>query len=152
MSFAPQDGIQGQRSLNLAPMIDFLFLMLMFFACLAVTRVTTRDTDIRLVEVKPNHSDHSGSGDADTHVIHLSITADGHYKWVTEIRDYAMNSPEEIHAELSQQYAKGLLPADKAKTKVLVKIDKEAQWDPILRAIFAVRDAGFEVHPVYQPE
>lgn len=151
MSFAPQDELQNQKSVNLAPMIDFLFLMLMFFACLAVTRITTRDTDINLVELKPEQSS-TGSGESDVYVVHLSVTSDGHYKWVTEIRDYVMNAPEEIRDELAQQYSKGLLPTDKDKTKVLMKIDKEAQWDPILRAIFAVREAGFNVHPVYQPE
>ncbi|MDP1834457.1 MAG: biopolymer transporter ExbD [Chlamydiales bacterium] len=150
MSFAPRDEILGQRSVNLAPMIDFLFLMLMFFASLAVTRITTRDTDIDLVELRAEQA--QGAGNADTHTIHLSVTSDGNYKWVTEIRDYQMTNPEEIRDELSQQYTKGLLPTDKSKTRVLMKIDREAQWDPILRAIFAVREAGFEVHPVYQPD
>ncbi len=152
MSFAPQEEIHGQRSINLAPMIDFLFLMLMFFACLAVTRITTRDTDIDLVEASGDKADASATGDSQFHVIHLSIMADGQYKWITEIRDYAMATPEEIFQELSQQYEKGLLPPDKSKTQVLVKIDKDAHWDPILKAIFAVRQAGFEVHPVYQPD
>ncbi len=151
MSFAPREEVMGQRSINLAPMIDFLFLMLMFFACLAVTRITTRDTEIDLVEAKSNESD-AATGDNQFHVIHLSITSDGQYKWVTEIRDHPMATPDEIFAELSQQYERGLLPTDKSKTQVLMKIDKEAQWDPILKAIFAVRQAGFEVHPVYQPE
>ena len=34
MSFIPDDELKGKRTPSLAPMIDFLFLMLMFFASL----------------------------------------------------------------------------------------------------------------------
>lgn len=138
--------------MNMAPMIDFLFLMLMFFACLAVSRVTTKDTEIDLVEVKPETKAALAATDSDLKIINISINAKGEYKWVTEIRDYLMNTPEDITKELNQEYVKGLLPEDKQKTQVLLKIDKNATWEPILKAIFAIRDAGFEVHPVYEPE
>ncbi len=152
MSFVPEEDVLGQSTINLAPMIDFLFLMLMFFACLAVTRITTRDTDIDLVELRPDTSASVVSGDNDTKIINISVTSEGSYKWVTEIRDHAMTSPEEIYEELAKQYERGVLPQDKQKTQVLMKIDREAQWDPILKAIFAIRHAGFEVRPVYEPE
>jgi len=151
MSFAPEEEILGQQGINLAPMIDFLFLMLMFFACLAVSRITTRDTDLELVEIQPDRVSQASGGDSDTKLVHLTITADGGYKWVTEIRDHYLDSPDEIYAELIQQYDSGQLPSNKELTQVLLKIDRAAQWDPILRAIFAVRQAGFEVRPVYEP-
>lgn len=151
MSFAPEEEILAQKGINLAPMIDFLFLMLMFFACLAVTRITTRDTDLDLVEIQADRLASSAAGEDDTKTIHLTITAAGEYKWVTEIRDHKLNSPEEIYQELVQQYEQRQLPTDKKRTQVLLKIDRMAQWDPILRAIFAVRQAGFEVRPVYEP-
>ena len=31
------------------------------------------------------------------------------------------------------------------------KIDREAKWEPIMQAIFSIKDQGFTVHPVYQP-
>lgn len=151
MSFLPEDEIKGQGGLNMAPMIDFLFLMLMFFACLAVTRMATRDTDLDLVEVKPDQRANAVDGHEETKLINISVLADGQYKWVTDIHDYPMNDPEQLAAELKQQYEKGLLPLDRSQTQVLLKIDKVAQWEPILKAIFAVRDAGFEVYPVYEP-
>ena len=152
MSFVPEDEVRNRGSINLAPMIDFLFLMLMFFASLAITRITTKDTDIQLVEIKPETTSTLAQADLDYKVIHLNINGNGEYKWVTEVRDYVMNTPEDITKELTFQYEKGLLPEDKMKTQVLLKIDKHAQWEPILKAIFAVRDAGFEVRPVYEPE
>lgn len=151
MSFVPEEALRGKEGINLAPMIDFLFLMLMFFACLAVSRATSKDTDIELVEVAPETNVSQANADTDTKIINISIDAEGKYKWVTEVRDYLMQTPEEIAQELLQQHKKGLLPQDKSKTQILLKIDKNAVWDPILKAIFAIRDAGFEVRPVYEP-
>jgi biopolymer transport protein ExbD len=152
MSYIPDDEIKGRISLNLAPMIDFLFLLLMFFATLAVTRITTKDTDIQLVEAKPETQASALTSDSDFKIINISINPDGKYKWVTEIRDHPMDNPEEIKDELLRQYEKGLLPEDKLQTQVMLKIDKNAKWEPILKAILAVREAGFEVRPVYEPE
>ena len=152
MSFIPEDEIKGRSQLNLAPMIDFLFLMMMFFACLAVSRVSTKDTDIELVEVKPETHITLTGLESEYKVINININAKGEYKWVTDIRDYHMQTPEDIAHELITQYQKGLLPEDKLKTQVFLKIDKQTAWDPILKAILAIREAGFEVRPVYQPE
>jgi len=152
MSFTPEEELKGSTSPNLAPMIDFLFLMLMFFACLAISRVTTKDTDIDLVEAKTGTEATIADATTDLKIINISITEEGKYKWVTEIRDYMMSTPEAIGEELITQYQKGILPEDRIKTQVLLKIDKNATWEPILKAIFAIRDAGFEVHPVYLPE
>lgn len=100
MSFIPDDELKGRISLNLAPMIDFLFLLLMFFATLAVTRITTKDTEIKLVEIKPETASLATKGDADLKVVHITINAEGKYKWVTEVKDYPMNSSDEIKKEL----------------------------------------------------
>ncbi len=152
MSFISEEDIKGKGANNLAPMIDFLFLMLVFFASLAVSRVTTKDTEIELVKIKPDTSASIVAADEDYKIINITITEKGSYKWVTEIRDYAINDATEISKELVSQYERGLLPEDKFKTQVLLKIDKAAQWEPILKAIFAIRDVGFEVRPVYEPE
>ena len=152
MAFIPDEEIKGRNTMNMAPMIDFLFLMLMFFASLAITRVTTKDTEIHLVEVRPETKATIADASHDQKAIYININADGQYKWITEMRDYVMDSPEDISKELNLEYEKGLLPEDKNKTQVLLKIDKEASWEPILKAIFAIRGAGFEVRPVYEPD
>lgn len=152
MAFIPEEELKGRSTLNMAPMIDFLFLMLMFFASLAITRVTTKDTDISLVEVKPETRATLSDASRDQKAIYISINADGKYKWMTEMRDYPMETPGEISDELNLEYEKGLLPEDKSKTQILLRIDKEAPWEPILKAIFAIREAGFEVRPVYEPD
>lgn len=153
MSYIPDEELKGRLSLNLAPMIDFLFLLLMFFATLAVTRITTKDTDIQLVEVKPETPAATQAQlPSEFKIISISVNSEGKYRWSTEIKDYPMSTPEEIKDELILQYEKGLLPENKLETQVLLKIDKNATWEPILKLIFAIRDAGFEVRPVYEPD
>ncbi len=150
MSFIPTE--EQRDRLNLAPMLDFLFLMLVFFATIAVSRASTQDTNIDLVKVQPETKASSANPTADKKIIMVSVNAEGKYQWITEMRDYPMETEAEIAKELKNQYSQGLLPEDKEKTQVLVRIDKEAKWEPILKLIFAIRDAGFTVHPVYEPE
>lgn len=152
MSFIPDEELRPHLGINFAPMIDFLFLMVIFFACLAISRMTTKDMEIDLVKIHEESTEHTTNADYDYKVVNISINELGEYKWVTEIRDYAMCSADSIAEELKTQYKKGLLPENKLKTQVLLKIDRNAKWDPILKAIFAVKDAGFEVRPVYLPE
>lgn len=152
MNFIPEEELKGIDRLSLAPMVDFLFLMLMFFATLAVSRATTKDTDLSLVEIKPETTCASITGDCHSKTIHININNKGEYKWVTEIHDYPLASAAELAGELLSQYEKGLLPEDKSKTYVMLKIDKDATWEPILKAIFAIRDAGFDAKPAYEPE
>ncbi len=49
-SIIPQEELQVRRGLNLAPMVDFLFLILATFAVMAVTRTALYDSDINLVK------------------------------------------------------------------------------------------------------
>lgn len=151
MSFLPEEEVKRGTTVNLAPMIDFLFLMLAFFASLAVTRVATRDTEIDLVKLSASSGSTSPSPiDEEVQLVHLTVGEEGNYCWVTEIRDYPMESAQSIADELRYQHERGLLPNRKEKTQVLVRIDREAQWEPIVELIFAVRDAGFQIRPVYE--
>ena len=154
MSFLPEEELKGNNAVNLAPMIDFLFLMVVFFATMAVSRVTTLDTELELVTLDSKQSEQNSTEEEprDLYLINITVNADGEYKWVTDIHDYVMNTPEEITQELATQHERGALPEAKELTKVLLRIDKKTEWDPILKVIFAIRDAGFQVHPIYQPE
>lgn len=151
MSYIPLDELKERGGVPLAPMIDFLFLMLAVFASLAVSRIVMRDTDIELVQSK-KEAPSSLELSHDFKIINISVSESGEYKWVTDIRDHMMQTPEAITDELVKQYQKGLLPEDKLKTQVLVKIDKDARWEPILELLLAIREVGFEVRPVYEPE
>lgn len=129
-------------------MIDFLFLMLSLFATLAVSRAALYDTAVDLVELKPEKGAASLRA-KDIQQINLSISAAGGFKWLTEFQEYPMETIQAIQEELSRQYQIGILPQDKAKTEVLLHIDKQAPWEQIAKVIFGVREVGFSARPVY---
>ena len=152
MSIIPEEELKGFGGLNLAPMVDFLFLVVAVFATLAVTKAALFDSEVKLVKVLPA-SDHSPFiGQNDYYIINLSVTEDGEYKWITEFNEYLIDGVKGIESELTKQQELGLLPKEKEKTKVLLHIDKEAKWEPISQIIFTVKQAGFEIHPVYDFE
>jgi biopolymer transport protein ExbD len=151
MELIPQEEIKTGHQFNFAPMIDFLFLMLALFATLAVSRAALFDTEIKLAELVPEKTGQQIHSQGELHPIHLSITQDGKYKWLTEFQEYPMESILAVQEELSRQYQIGILPKDKKQTEVLLHIDKKAPWEPIAELLFAVRELGFEGRPIYEP-
>jgi biopolymer transport protein ExbD len=149
MSIIPEEELKGFGSLNLAPMVDFLFLVVAVFATLAVTKAALYDSEIQLVKVQSATEQSPFIGQNDYYIINLSVSEDGNYKWITEFNEYLIDGIKGVQSELKKQQNLGLLPKEKEKTKVLLHIDKNAKWEPISQVIFAVRQAGFEIHPVY---
>jgi biopolymer transport protein ExbD len=145
------DELKTNQSFNFAPMIDFLFLMLALFATLAVSRTVLFDTEVELAELKPEAAAKDRvSLKAERQPIHVSIAADGTYKWLTEFQQYPMENAQAIQDELSRQYAGGTLPNSKELTEVLLHIDQKAPWERIANVIFAIREIGFSARPVYE--
>ena len=150
MELIPQEELNSRANFNFAPMIDFLFLMLALFAVLAVSRSALLDTEVNLVQLKSQASQPRSQLQSKMQTIHLSVTSSGAYKWLTEFQDYPMENTIAIQNELSRQYQLGALAQDKAETQVLVHIDKQAHWEAIAKLIFAVRELGFSIRPVYE--
>lgn len=150
MSLIPDEELNKGSSFNLAPMVDFLFLVVAVFATLAVTRTALFDTEVNLVKVKQQKSGSSDAAYANSYTINLSVTDNGRYKWITEFNEYYMENLQAIKEELSKQEQAGILPADKTKVKILLHIDKKAQWEPIAQAIFEIKKTGYSIHPVYE--
>ncbi len=147
MSFVPEENTSAP-SINLAPMIDFLFLMLAFFASLAASRNSLQETRVDIVSVERENKSSQESKDVES-IVQIIINKNNALSWVTEIKDYPMASANAIQKELERQVAVKTLRAGK-HTKVLLKIDKEANWEAILEVIFAIRKAGFESYPLYE--
>ena len=146
------DKLKPSLNLNLAPMIDFLFLMLSLFATLAVTRATLFDTNLDLVHLSKENGATPVYNKEELYQVNLSIDKGGLYKWITEIQDYPMNNLEQIQNELVHQYNMGLLPKDKNRTEVLLHIDKDATWEKVAKLIFSIRQVGFNAKPIYKPQ
>ncbi|HSX14217.1 MAG TPA: biopolymer transporter ExbD [Chlamydiales bacterium] len=150
MDLIPHEELRPAQGFNFAPMIDFLFLMLSLFATLAISRTALYDTDIQLAEVKPTQGAKLIKTSRDIQQINLSVSSQGSYKWVTEFQEHPMANIHEIQNELNRQYQIGALSQDKTKTEVLLHIDKNAPWKTIADLIFAVKELGFNAHPVYE--
>lgn len=151
-SMIPDDEIKVRRGLNLAPMVDFLFLILAVFAVLAVTRTALYDSEVSLVKMDTTTPPPSMTDAQPGHTVLLSINDRGQYKWVTEFNEFLLDGVAAVKHELLKQQELGLLPEDKSKTKVLLHIDKNASWESIATVIFAVKDMGFQISPVYTPD
>lgn len=148
MSIIPEEELKSYSSLNLAPMVDFLFLVVAVFATIAVTRAALFDRDIKLVKVE-NRVETPEKNPLTSYTVNLSVNDQGQYKWITEFNEYLIETPAGVQQELLKQQELGLLPKEGKSTKILLHIDQNAKWDPIAQVIFAVRQSGFEIYPVY---
>lgn len=148
----PEEELRSKRGMNLAPMVDFLFLILAVFAVLAVTRTALYDSEVTLVKMDTKTPPPSLSDTVPGCTVLVSINESGQYKWVTEFNEYILDGVAAVTHELIKQQELGLLPKDKTKTKVLLHIDKEANWDSIAKVIFAIKETGYQISPVYCPE
>ncbi len=151
MSLVPDEELKRQGGFNMAPMVDFLFLVVAIFAVLAVTRTVLYDSELELVQAQQQGEEKTPPSE-DSYYVDLGVTQDGKYKWLTETQDYLVENTEMIKTELKRQQMNGLLPPDSARTKVLLHIDKGAEWGAIASLILTVREAGFSIHPLYEAE
>lgn len=150
MHLIPEEEMGRQRVLNLAPMVDFLFLIIAALAVLAITRTALYDSEVSLVKMDVNSSTTAVSSYPAASTILLSINDQGKYKWVTESDEFIFDQVSAIKNELLRQQKDGLL--SKENTKVLLYIDQNAKWQSIATIILAVKELGFQISPVYSPE
>jgi biopolymer transport protein ExbD len=148
MNLIPDEELKKQGQLNLAPMVDFLFVLIAVFAIVTVTRSALNDSEIHLVKTEKKGDQNRTS--SEEYIVDLTVTKDGSYRWLTEMHNYLINDPKAIRTELLKQKQNGLLPEDTGKTKVLLHIDQGASWNSIAKLILAVKEAGFQVNPVYE--
>ena len=148
MNLIPDEELKKQGQLNLAPMVDFLFVLIAVFAIVTVTRSALNDSEIHLVKTEKKGDQNRSS--SEEYIVDLTVTKDGTYRWLTEMHNYLVNDPKAIRAELLKQKQNGLLPVEAEKTKVLLHIDQGASWNSIAKLILAVKEAGFQVNPVYE--
>jgi biopolymer transport protein ExbD len=149
MSLIPDDELKKATSLNLAPMVDFLFVVVAVFATMSITRAVLYDTQMNLVKASPEKK---SSVTEYPFIVNIGVTEDGKYKWITEVNEFLMDSTESIQRELQKQQQMGLISPNPEETKILLHIDSSAKWDPVAQIIFSLKEQGFPVHPVYAPE
>jgi biopolymer transport protein ExbD len=152
MNLVPDEELKGKSSLNLAPMVDFLFLIVAVFATIAVTRAALFDSEVNLVKINQIDKAIPTIQDSELSVINLAVTAAGQYKWITEFNEFLMENIAAIEQELSKQQQLGLIPQESDKTKILLHVDRKAQWEPVVQLIFSLKREGFQISPVYEAD
>ncbi len=150
MELISQEEIRSAHSFNFAPMIDFLFLMLSFFATLAISHAALYETKITLAELQPETEERSLRNKREKEQIHLGVDSYGLYTWRTEFQEHCMANLQAVQAEFARQIEVGAIAQDPALTEVLLHIDKKAPWESVAEAIFGIREMGFSAHPVYE--
>ncbi len=149
MTLIPDEQLQTKASINLAPMVDFLFLVLCIFVVVALTRSNLLKTEVSLSQSPKNQEDAQLKPLSNTETIHLIINDLGQYKWLSESESVLIQNIQLIQEKIREEKA---LSPQKEKIKILLHIDKHAPWDPIAQAIVAIREVGAEVHPVYESQ
>ena len=149
MDLIPEEELKPKGLMNLTPMVDFLFLVIAVFATLTVTRTALFDSEINLANVSKKEFTENAVENLD-YTVNLGVTKAGEYKWITEFNEYLMQDIPSILQELSKQQQLSLLSSDNSKIKILLHIDKKAEWDPVVQLIYSLKKTGYPIHPVYE--
>ncbi|MCK4934244.1 MAG: biopolymer transporter ExbD [Simkaniaceae bacterium] len=143
MSIIPEDKLNAKAVINFAPLVDFLFIVIVVFATLAITKNASHDQTINLLTRKESTSKTQLVESKETKAITLSMTLDGRCTWQDGKGGNILFSPKDFPKLFSKE---------SNIEKVLLHIDKNATWESIANLIFTIRETGLEVYPVYQTE
>jgi biopolymer transport protein ExbD len=144
MNLIPDRELMRQERVYMAPMVDFLFLIIAALMSLLVIRVAAYDMNIRLAEAQPSVNDHQLFFSEAPFIV-LSIDSYGIYRWVTDKQEERMGK-EQIEEKLKEEASlfQDSLP------KVLLYIDQSANWQSIADLLVTVQKSGFIAYPLYQ--
>ncbi len=133
----PDDELAPKPTINFAPMVDFLFIVIAIFAVIAISRKALFDSHLSLVEATGNAktSEHHAN-----QTVSLSISPNGEYQLLDAKESFILDDIETIKQELNKHQ----------KTHILLHIDKHAEWQPIAKLIYSMNEEGFHVYPVYE--
>jgi biopolymer transport protein ExbD len=145
MSLIPDRELMKQEKINLAPMVDFLFLVVAALTSLLLVRIAVYDMNIHLAQAKPSEKDKQLFFSEAPFIV-LSVDSYGIYRWISEQEEQMMQR-DEIEKRLEQQSA---LFKEMSPLKVLVYIDRSAQWQAVADLLLAIQRAGLIAHPLYQ--
>ena len=99
MQLIPEEEIKRQESINFAPMVDFLFLILAVFATIAITRFALYDSEINLVKLKTETDASADPAFNQTYVVNISVTEEGKYKLLTDVSEILLDGSRGIQRE-----------------------------------------------------
>ena len=148
MNLMPEEDPTHRASVNLAPMVDFLFLILAVFAVLSITTSKVFLEEIDLAQSED--VDESSLASFEIEPLNLFVNKEGEYILEQNDTHVKFHKCQHLAHELHQQQASGLLPQDTSKVNILLHIDRQAEWEFVMQLLLGLQKAGFNVQTVYQ--
>ena len=148
MNLMPEEDLTQRASVNLAPMVDFLFLILAVFAVLSITTSKVFMEEIDLAQSED--VDESSLASFEMEPLHLFVNKEGEYLLQQEDALLKFHKCQHLAHELHEQQASGQLPEDTSKVNILLHIDRQAEWEFVMQLLLGLQNAGFNVQTVYQ--
>lgn len=137
--------LKQERPLNLAPCIDFLFILLVIFATAAISREVIRSHQVELAQVEGS----SSSKQSPNHqALIISINSAGNYIWNGQLKDYPMPTIQAVVRELKVRKKSSALKNQ--LPPVYLRIDAIAPWEKIATLLTAIEQEGFEAYPLLE--
>lgn len=149
MSIIPEQQLKSNEKFNLAPMVDFLFLVLALLAVVAISRVSLYEMDVNLAKINSTEGATPSSSIPEKQLVNFSITSNGSYKITADSTELILSSSVDIKKELINLCETGFILKDKNDV-IFMHIDDKAPWNAIVEAIFAIKETGLSPHPVYE--
>ncbi len=147
MSLIPDEELNCQRGMNLAPMVDFLFLIIAILSTMVLTKAFLFDSNLEMAKVQT--SQELAQNTDPRGLLHLALDPSGNCRWLLE--NAAPKATELTHlSEDVQAFQKlGLFPSSD-NVKIFLHIDSHTEWGTAINAILAARETGYSVHPVFE--
>ena len=129
---ATRNPVEEDPEFQIAPMIDILLVLLVFFMSISSTEVLQSNKDIALAVAKEAKQPKKAAGQVIVNVSWLTINNAGSI----EVDSQRYNAANELIPRLQQELEKNPM------TRVLVRVDRSARWSFEREVLKAVGDAG----------
>jgi biopolymer transport protein ExbD len=129
---ATRNPVEEDPEFQIAPMIDILLVLLVFFMSISSTEVLQNNKEISLAVAKEAKAPKKNSGQVVVNVSWVPITNMGSI----EVDSQKFNTPSELIPKLQQALQKDSM------TRVLVRVDRAARWSFEREILKAVGESG----------
>jgi biopolymer transport protein ExbD len=146
MNLLPDEDMSHRASINLAPMVDFLFLILAVFAVLSIT---SSKMFVEEIELAQTDEVNEAISYADQEPLHLFVNKEGEYILQKDNTPYKFFRCQHLNHELQKMRSSGELPYDPKKVSILLHIDKQAEWESVMQLLLSLQNGGYQVQTVY---
>lgn len=149
MSLIPDSELSQSKGLNMAPMVDLLFILLAVIIVAFITRAAIFDTEFKLVKAKTEEKIPIDTSAALKGLM-VKVFEKGLYTLTFEGTETSYENVEELSSAISKLVNEHKIT--KSEHPVLLKIEKDSKWESVAEVILKTKQIGLEVRPLYEQE